>query len=142
MPALRKLPPAHELRQLRLKGLKLKEIAEMYNVTEPAVWRALERGGMVEIRSSAADMLPWKILPQHKTTAVMERFRTMLKQKNEQAITVTEQRLLDEWLLGLQQNGVVVNYHPDAPPNDASSKGGFYYVPRLPEDKWIIREPA
>lgn len=142
MPATRKLPPAHVLRQLRLNGWKLKEIADEYDVTEPAVWRALERAGLVEQRASFKDILPWDVLPMHKTTGIMERFRTILKQKNGQETSVTEERLLAEWLKGLNENGVVVNYHSEAPPNAASSKGGFYYSLRNESDEWIIRQPA
>lgn len=142
MPAVRKLPPAHVLRQLRLDGWKLKEIAEKYDVTEPAVWRALERAGLVEQRAGFKDLLPWNVLPEHKTTGIMERFRTILKQKNGQETSETEERLLAEWLKGMRENGVVVNYHPEAPANSASSKGGFYYTPKLATDEWIIRQPV
>lgn len=142
MTYVRKLPPAHVLRQLRQKGLTLREIAEEYDVTEPAVWRALDRAGLIERRSGFSDILPWSILPQHRSTAVMERFRTILKQQNENPTTDTELRLLTTWLDGLNENNVVVNYHPEAPANAASSKGGFYYVLRERSDAWIIRQPV
>ncbi len=102
----------------------------------------MERANLIDARPTVSDMLPWKIQNQHKTTAVMERFRTISKQKNGLDTTAEEERLLDNWLRGLADNDVIVNYHPDAPPNDASSKGGFYYVPRAPEDTWIVRLPS
>lgn len=143
MPAVRKLPPASVLRQMRLKGMRLKDIAAEYEVTEPAVWRAMERAGLIEHRVHFKDFLPWHVAPEHKTTAIMERFRTMLKQKNGQETTPTEERLLREWLEGLAENNLVVNYHPEAPANAASSKGGFYYTPRLPSDgDSIMRKPV
>lgn len=134
MPAVRKLPPANVLRQMRLKGMKLKEIAAEYDVTEPAVWRAMERAGLIAQRETFKDFLPWRVAPEHKTTAIMERLRTMLKQKNGETTTDTEERLLREWIEGLMANDVILNYHPEAPANAASSKGGFYYSPRTPED--------
>lgn len=141
MAGTKKLPPVEILVDMRSRGMKLKEIAAAYDVGEPAVWRALERAGKIEKKSGWAELLPWKVAPQHKTTAVMARFRTILKQKNGDPTTDVEERLLREWLEGLRDNDVVVNYHPDAPPNVASSKGGFYYVPRKDTDEWIIRLP-
>lgn len=141
MSGIKKLPPVEILVDMRTRGMKLKEIAAVYDVGEPAVWRALERAGKIEQKSGWKDLLPWKIEPQHKTTAVMARFRTILKQKNGEVTTDVEDRLLREWLKGLQDNNLVVNYHPEAPANAASSKGGFYYVPREEADEWIIRLP-
>lgn len=142
MTYIRKLPPVHVLRQLRLNGMTLREIATEYDVTEPAVWRALDRAGLIERRAGFQDILPWKVLPEHKSTAIMERFRTILKQKNGLPTTATEERLLATWLEDLQENNVVVNYHPEAPASGASSKGGFYYVERDDADTWIIRNPV
>ena len=141
MAGTRKLPSTQILIDMRSRGMKLKEIAALYDVGEPAVWRALERAGAIESKSGWKDLLPWKVAPEHKTTAVMARFRTILKQKNGEPTTDVEERLLREWLKGLQDHNLVVNYHPDAPPNAASSKGGFYYVPRQDGDEWIIRLP-
>lgn len=141
MPAVRKLPPAHVLRQLRLKGMKLKEIAAEYDVTEPAVWRAMDRAGLIEHRETFNDFLPWKVAPEHKTTATMERLRTLLKQRNGAPTTLTEERLLRQWLEGLEKHHLVLNYHPEAPANAASSKGGFYYSTRVPTDDGIFRIP-
>ncbi|MDN4612310.1 hypothetical protein [Arthrobacter burdickii] len=97
---------------------------------------------MLETRRTVSDILPWDVAAHHKTTAVMERFRTISKQQNGLDTSPVEERLLEAWLQGLADNDVVVNYHPDAPPNDASSRGGFYYVPRQPRDKWILRAPV
>ena len=140
MAGKKKLPPVEILVDMRTRGMRLKEIGALYDVGEPAVWRALERAGKIQTGSGWKDLLPWRIAPNHKTTAVMARFRTILKQKNGEATTPTEERLLRTWLEGMQENNVVVNYHPEAPANSASSKGGFYYVPRTDADQWIIRE--
>lgn len=141
MPAVRKLPDPTVLRRLRELNWSLAEIAQEYDVTEGAVWIALDRAGQVPALPTYADLLPWKVATEHKMTAIMGRFRSINRQKRGLPLTKPDERLLNEWLASLEENNVVVNYHPDAPPNDASSKGGFYYVPREPRDKWIIREP-
>ncbi|MBO0896138.1 hypothetical protein [Arthrobacter sunyaminii] len=142
MPAERKLPNSTTLRQLRKQGLRLIDIAEQYGVTEAAVWRALDRAGFTKERATYKDVLPWEIADEHKTTAVMDRFRAIAKQKSGGKLSPEEDRLLADWLRELADNDVVVNYHKDAPPNAASRKGGFYYVPRTDADQWLIREPG
>lgn len=142
MPAERKLPDKSTLRHLRMQGWRLSEIADEYGVGTTAVWHALERAGFTESRAMVKEILPWKIEPEHKSTAIMQRFRSILKQRNDAGLGEKEEELLTAWLRDLEESDLVVNYHPEAPPNSASRKGGFYYVPRKPDDKWIIREPV
>lgn len=142
MPAVRKLPDNTTLRQLRAQGWRLTDIAKAYGVTEAGVWKALERAGFTKERATFKDILPWEIADEHKSTAILDRFRSIVKQQNGGELNAEDARLLQEWLDDLAANDVVVAYHKDAPPNSASRKGGFYYVPRTEEDKWIIREPV
>lgn len=141
MPAERKLPDTTTLRQLRNQGWKLKEIAVKYHVTEAAVWKALERAGFTSSKETYLDIVPWDVDPKHRSTAIAQRFRSIMRQKRGKVLNPTEQHLLDTWIQAMKDNDVVVNYHKDAPPNDASRLGGFYYVKREPGDKWIVREP-
>jgi len=129
------------LRRLRNQGWKLQEIAAEFDVTEGAVWKALNRAGVQEPRTTYRDLIPWDVKSEHRTTAIMDRFRSVVKQRRGILLGETEERLLSDWLEGLEQNGLVVAYHPQAPANAASSKGGFYYVPKEPTDEWIIRQP-
>lgn len=141
MPAERKLPDSTTLRQLRAQGWLLKDIAKQYNVTEAAVWKALERAGFTATKETYQDIVPWEIDPKHRSTAIAQRFRSIMRQKRGTVLNPTEQHLLDTWLQVMKDNNVVLNYHKDAPPNDASRLGGFYYVPREPRDTWIVRMP-
>lgn len=141
MPAKRMLPDTATLRRMRANGWRLKDIAKEYGVSQAAVWKALERADLTVARTTYADILPWKIEAEHRATSIMQKFRMILRQRKGEVLGETEQRYLDTWLKLLEDSNVVVNYHPDAPPNDASKKGGFYYVERLPTDKWIVREP-
>jgi hypothetical protein len=142
MPALRKLPDRATLRRLRTQGWTQRKIAETYGVSESAVWKALRNAGYTEPLATYKDILPWEISDEHKTVAVMERFRAIVKQKKGAKLRPEEDARLQQWLRDLEANGLVVGYHKAAPPNSASSKGGFYYVPKSDQDDWIIRRPT
>ncbi|MER2133410.1 MAG: hypothetical protein ABS910_01885 [Arthrobacter sp.] len=141
MPAERKLPDNTTLKRLRAEGWRLADIAKEYGVTEAGVWKALERAGFTKERATYKDVLPWEIADEHKATAIMDRFRSIARQRAGGKLSEEEDRLLRDWLYDLAENDVVVAYHKEAPPNSASRKGGFYYVPRTEADQWIIREP-
>jgi transcriptional regulator with XRE-family HTH domain len=142
MPAIKKLPDSATLNRLRKQGWTQKELAETYKVSPSAVWKALQRGGYTESVPTYRELIPWQVEDVHKTTAIMERFRSIVKQKHGGVLEEDEEIRLNRWLRDLEANGLVVAYHPDAPPNSASSKGGFYYTQRKPEDDWIVRRPA
>jgi transcriptional regulator with XRE-family HTH domain len=142
MPAIRKLPDSETLRRLRAQGWTQRKIAEKFLVSDGAVWKALQRAGYIDPLPTYKDVIPWDIAEPHKAVAIMERFRAIVKQKKGTPLRPDEEIQLHRWLHDLKVNNLVVNYHPDAPPNSASTKGGFYYVPRIPEDDWIIRMPT
>jgi transcriptional regulator with XRE-family HTH domain len=141
MPAIRKLPDAATLNQLRAQGYTQRDLAEEFKVSESAVWKALQRAGYSDPVPTYKTLIPWHIEEAHKATAIMERFRSIVKQNRGGVLSEKEEQLLTRWLRDLHDNDLVVGYHPDAPPNSASSKGGFYYTKRKPEDEWIIRAP-
>jgi hypothetical protein len=142
MPAPRKLPDNTTLRQLRAQGWTLAQIADKYNVTEAAVWKALERAGFTENKETYNDIIPWEIDVRHRSTAIVQRFRSLMKIKKGIPLNPTEQHLLDTWIKVMKENDVVLDYHPDAPENDASRLGGFFYTPRLTEEgEGIVRKP-
>jgi transcriptional regulator with XRE-family HTH domain len=140
--ATRKLPDHATLRRMRSQGFTQRDIAQTYGVTESAVWKALNRAGYTETVVTYKDILPWDIAEAHKATAIMERFRSIVKQQKGAPLRPDEEALLKRWLRDLEANELVVNYHPDAPANSACTKGGFYYVPKDADDDWIIRRPT
>lgn len=142
MPAIRKLPDSATLRRLRTAGWTQRKIADTYEVSEAAVWKALKLAGYTQTLATYKDILPWEIADEHKTVAIMERFRAIVKKKKGAKLRPEEEARLQQWLSDLEANGLVVNYHPAAPPNSASSKGGFYYIPKSDKDDWIIRRPT
>lgn len=142
MPAPRPLPDVPELRRLRSRGWTLQDIAGEYGTTPEAVWRSLERIGFATAAPTYRDVLPWRIAAEHVHTAVMRHFRALARVQAGRTLDEASRQNLERWLDGLERDRVVVNYHPEAPANAASRKGGFYYVTRLPSDAWIIREPV
>ena len=142
MPTVRKLPDTTTLRRLRSQGWTQKQIATAYGASESAVWKALQRAGYIDPQPTYKDILTWDIDEAHKATAIMERFRSIVKQKKGATLRPDEEVLLRRWMRDLEANDLVVAYHPEAPKNSASSKGGFYYVPRTADDDWIIRRPT
>jgi hypothetical protein len=142
MPAVRKLPDNTTLRQLRAQGWTIGQIGDKYGVTEAAAWKALERAGFTETVETYRDIMPWDIDPKHRSTAIVQRFRSLMKIKKGIPLNPTEQHLLDAWIKVMKENNVVLDYHPEAPPNDASRLGGFFYTPRRKADgDGIIRRP-
>lgn len=141
MPTVRKLPDPTVLRRLLTQGWTVMDIAGEFDVTRSAVSKALSRAGLTPTPLRVADIIPWKIEKQHQALSIMEHFRAIVKQRRGIALRAEEAEGLKNWLRLLNENEVVVNYHPDAPPNDASKKGGFYYVPREETDDWIVRQP-
>jgi hypothetical protein len=135
------LPPADVIHELRLQGWRLADIAEQYEVSVSAVQKALRRAGLADELVTYRHVVPWKVDPKLANTAVMQRLRSIAKQKQGVPLDSEEQRLLEEWFELLAENNLVLDYHPDAPPNDASTLGGWFYRTRVPEDQDFYRAP-
>lgn len=140
MAAPRKLPDRLTLAILRDKGWRLKDIAAEYDVSEVAVWKAMNKGNLTR-GYNYRDYLPWEVEKRHQSSKPMVHFRNIMRQRNGEVLDTGAERRLSRWLQDLEDSNVVVAYHPACPPNPASSSGGFYYVERKPTDRWIIREP-
>lgn len=139
MPYPKRLPDIDVLLALREEGKTLQEIGDLYGVTVAAVQKALKRHTKKPI--TYRDVVPWQVDRRFYQTPVMERLRLVAKQLAGIELTQAEQRNLDSWLTLMANNQVVLDYHPSAPPNDASKLGGFYYRTRVPEDKFFYRTP-
>lgn len=138
----RKVPDLRILRGLSELGVTIEQIAERYGVTAAGVQRALDRGQAPAGRPSYRDILPWTVESEHHRSAVMAHIRVLLRRRAGRDVPDEQVHALHAWLDWLQRRGLVLNYHPEAPPNRASAVGGFYYMDRLPSDEWIIRQPV
>ncbi|WP_417235556.1 hypothetical protein [Arthrobacter sp.] len=142
MAGWRKLPDGRTLRELRERGMTLAGIAELYGATESGVHRALMRADANAGRRTYRDVLPWAIDPAHRSTAIMAHIRVIARQRSGHSVPEPDLLALHTWLDWLCENRLVLNYHPEAPPNPASRTGGFYYMDRTADDEWIIRQPV
>lgn len=137
------LPDVETLRTHRLEDkMTYREIAEKYGVTVSAVQKKLSGGGAVRKLVTYKDVVPWEIPPEYHNTAMMDRIRSIAKQKQGVPLDPDAQARLDRWLSDMADSMVVLDFHPDAPPNDACSLGGFHYRTRVPEDQHFYRDPA
>ncbi|MGG5173897.1 hypothetical protein ACQQCD_02595 [Pseudarthrobacter sp. J1763] len=135
-----KMPDPQTLRSLREHGWRLHDIAQEYGVTESAVWRALEEAAKDNPIETKVHKLPWVVAEQHQKSAMAGLINCFFRILSGQEEDPQNKVDVQEWLKHLRENDLVVNYHPEAPANPASTLGGFYYTPRLPQDVWIFRE--
>lgn len=142
MPHPKKLPEDIEiLKRLRREGKSLKAIGEMYGVSMTAVQNKLRGQDPAPKKPTYRDVVPWQIDRRFMDVAVMDKIRLIAKQAAGIKLDEGEQRQLDQWLDLLANNQVVLDYHPSAPPNDASALGGLFYRTRVPEDQHFYRDP-
>lgn len=134
------LPDAAVLRRLRNQGMTYGEIADLYGVTESGVWRAFDRAGLISQRPTYRDVVPWTVDRQFSRTQIMQYLRAMAKMQARLPVSDSQRRSVERWLEYMKESGVVLAYHPEAPPNDASSMGGFYYARREDGDDDFFRE--
>lgn len=136
MAAPRLLPDKTTLERLRRQGITYKEIAEMYGVTDAAVYLRLKADGLAKGRTvSHKDLIPWTVKGEHAHAHPALMLRVL--SRRQQGLTNSEprERMLDRWLAGLEEHNVVVCYDPDALPNPASPvTGGWFYSPRRKGD--------
>lgn len=139
MAAPRLLPSDSELKQMA-RTMTHQQIADwVYRETGQKVARstvsaALSRMGETD-RVRYDDVIPWRVRVQHTGHYALMMLRYYARRKHELALTDDQSDRLDSWLAKLKDMNAVVMYVPD-------SEDGFYYVPRLPEDKrGIIRQP-
>lgn len=142
MPAPRKLPAVNEIEKLYREGHTYEEIGAMFSVGKSAVYRALSRANRIAKAPDYRDIVPWKVEEAHRGSGVMTRIRDLVSKQQGLPLSPNSERLLSEWLSGMEERGVVLNYHPEAPPNAAAQAGGFYYSPRLPGEEGYFRAPG
>ncbi|MDG4825977.1 hypothetical protein O7635_29360 [Asanoa sp. WMMD1127] len=144
MPARRVLPDNSVLVQLRHDGWQYSDIAAHYGTTENAVYLRLRQANAVKPRARHDDFIPWRVAKEHTYAhpALMLRYLAQ-REAGESPLPPAKSRMVDKWLRGIRENGLVLCYDREQPPNDASPKtGGFFYMRRRPEDgDNLIRPP-
>lgn len=132
---------------LTRQGMTQKQVADAYGTTKGAVHLRLLRiedrtpqlvAALLKTRPRYDDMLPWRVSDAHRGSPVAARLRWAGHRREsirkglgpDDGLNKYEAAMLDTFLEQLREADLVVDYHPDAPPNAASPSGGFFLIPR------------
>ena len=139
MASLKKLPDGERLVELAKSGLSNQEIAEMFGVTAEAVRQALVKSDYrrERLRPSHAHYIPWRVRADHVGDVLARRLRAYSKRQQDRKLTISEARLLDEWVQFMTGDnstglGLSVHYNRDE---------GFWLQPEVPGDRDFIHPP-
>lgn len=136
MAAPRLLPDKTTLERLRRQGVTYAQIADMYGVTEAAVYLRLKADGLAKDRRvSHKELIPWTVRGEHAHAHPALMLRVLSRRLQGLENSGPRNRMLDKWLGELADNDAVVMYDPDALPNGASKvTGGWFYAKRRKSD--------
>lgn len=146
------LPDHATLMGMRRDGRTLREIADALDVTPSEVWRQLTdgaQGAQQDTQASAGsaagdprsveEMTGWDIDARHRNTGAMRRLMTFNRMQQGLDVEEPHRRDLLDWVQEMNGVGVVLDYHPEASPNDACRTGGFYFRRREAADEYFFR---
>jgi hypothetical protein len=127
----RVLPETAELLRLRdQEGQSYQQIADRYGVTKGAVHLSLRSAGETGRPKRYAEWIPWRVAAEHDKALAVTMLRLWARAQIGDSGDAAAQRRLDRWTATLRERDLVVHYDAGIPPNPASRKGGFAYVPR------------
>ncbi|MBC7630747.1 hypothetical protein [Aeromicrobium sp.] len=112
------------------------EYLTKYNIeTVPSLWGNFRRRRGLARRITRDDnLIPWFVQPQHRWAYPVAMLRSEARARSGMGNSENTDERLASWKQTLQAANAVVHYDPD-------TADGFYYVPRLPSDTDIIRQP-
>lgn len=142
------MPGPKELKKLRDLGYTRRQIVDLveqrtgHRVTPEAVSMALRRAKLTTSTRRYEDEIPWRVRQVHERAYPLAMLRLLGRRRSGIVLTEPQAKRLDSWLEKLDGlefpdgtvRPAVVAYDPD-------TEDGFYYVPRLPSDDTIIRQP-
>jgi AcrR family transcriptional regulator len=132
VPRPRLLPSDEELLRLRDEdGLTYAQIAARFDVTKGAVFLRFRDAGATKRPTRYAAAIPWRVRTEHdkERPVVMLRFWARM-QARDSKLDEASHRRVEKWAADLRDRDLVVMYDESIPPNPASRRGGFAYVPR------------
>lgn len=145
MPSYRKLPDDDKLRKLACEGRTTREIAEMYGVSYEAVRQHLISLGVRPQRLPGKivheQYVPWRHMNSaHQRHILIRRLRDYSRRQQGKTLSVTNERLLDEWIEYMDGNnpwGVPLSVH-----YSRQDPEGFWTEPRREGDRDYIHPPS
>lgn len=130
---------------LKGKGFSQSEIAEMFGVTRQYVsWIKHTYGGRMTPREAVNREFPFKVPTELNQASPYKRLRDHGEFRATGGVGMAEDKLkrLRGFYRKLRENNLVIEFDPNIPPIDGvSSKGGWAYRDRVPEDEdFLIRK--
>lgn len=136
-----RLPTKDVLLQHRGDGWTYQRIADEYGVTRGAVHLALSRSNLIrKEQPDYSDRIPWRVPDKYRNANPLRMLRAAAAREQGQEMSQRRERELDAWLKGMNKKeewaplGWVVCFDPERWPDK-----GFHYLPRGPEDTWLVR---
>ncbi|AFM54989.1 transcriptional repressor [Mycobacterium phage Astro] len=127
---------------LKAKGFTQTEIAEMYGVTRQYVsWIKKTYGGRLTPKEMVMEHFPWKVPSVLSHASPYRRLRDHGEYIATGGVGMTEDQLkrLRSFYRKLKEENVVIEYDPSLPPQKGvSTKGGWAFRPKTPEDEDLI----
>lgn len=120
------------------------QIAKAAGLTVSGVQQALQSAGYTKPYTSHREALPWKVKKEHAAVIVAKNLRVLshLAQGNRLHKVETQHQWLANtainWANEILDANQDVDYDPDAPPSEFSSKGGFFLKEADPEN-WHLK---
>lgn len=140
MPAHSKIVDEEEALRWYWEGVSYSEFVEryldLYGVqTTESMWSSWRRRKRLPRRAVRDDeLIPWAVERRHRYATELALLRLEAQRRAGKRLPEAREQYVRNWLLRLAEEDVVVTYDPHTP-------DGFYYVPRLPEDQDIVRQP-
>lgn len=137
------------LDELKRQGLNQTQIAKALGVSKQQI-SYIKRGSartprnepyLQTPREIAMESYPWKLVSREHSQSDLDK-----RLRDHAEYMATGGRGMSEWKLSrlgafyrrLRRDNVVVEYHPDIPPNDKNKYGGYAYRPRVAGDGELI----
>lgn len=141
MSATRRLPSDNVLIKHVEDGMTNREIGELYGTSGEAVRQALQRVGYARPvnRATHGYYIPWTVRADHVGDVLARRLRSYSKRQQGRPLSITEERLLDEWIKfmdGANEYGIPLAVHYSRHDDE-----GFWLEPRQPGDRDYISPP-
>lgn len=136
----RKIQDAGEVRRWIAEGRTYKWMAEEYarkyniDISPSAFSEFRKREGIDGRNVRNDDLIPWAVKPEHRWAYQVQMLRAAARSRAGMEMSPVSAGHLEVFLRSLEENNAVVHYEPE-------TEQGFFYVPREPGDRDIIRKP-
>lgn len=130
------------IQEEKLKGLSQVQIANKYSVSEAYVsmLKTDLEGFIRTTRERVMDHFPWRVPAGFQGASINRRMRDHAEYMatGGYGMSADKLRRLRSFYRHLEDNGLVVEFHPDIPPSEGVVTGGFAFRNRMTSDGRLI----